>query len=323
MSATTLRPDTLGLSESARDLAATRVRTRKTMAVSAIVHALLLLWLGVLKPAMRAPELTEIVLLEPSDLAPAAPAGGSAAPGAREEKGLAVPHAMEARFTRTDPSATLEPERQSTVAEDRIAARLASLQQAERPAAPSIAVAGALSGILGAPAGTSGPLGGTGGEMSLNRGGGTGQGVALPLTRGGSGTGTSPAVVATGLPAEPSAAGAPARGSESTTRRDLAGATLMGPVADRRVVQSITPIYPEWAKRDAVEGSVTLYFVVRPDGSIKENVLVQKTAGFEDFDDNARGALKAWRFEPLRGGRTGEQWGTITFHFRLREASRS
>ena len=50
----------------------------------------------------------------------------------------------------------------------------------------------------------------------------------------------------------------------------------------------------------------------------RENVLVQKTAGFEEFDDNARTALRAWRFEPLHGGRLGEQWGTITFHFRLR-----
>ena len=65
---------------------------------------------------------------------------------------------------------------------------------------------------------------------------------------------------------------------------------------------------------------MTLYFVVRPDGTVKENILVQKTAGFGDFDDNARAALRAWRFEPLKNGRTGEQWGTITFHFRLRSA---
>jgi TonB family protein len=65
---------------------------------------------------------------------------------------------------------------------------------------------------------------------------------------------------------------------------------------------------------------VTLYFIVRADGSVRENVLVQKTAGFAEFDDNARAALAAWRFEPLHGGRTGEQWGTITFHYRLRDS---
>jgi TonB family protein len=86
------------------------------------------------------------------------------------------------------------------------------------------------------------------------------------------------------------------------------------------VLQSAVPEYPEWAKREAVEGSVTLYFVVRPDGGVKENVVIQKTAGFGDFDENARLAIRAWRFEPLRNGRTGEQWGTITFHFRLRSA---
>jgi TonB family protein len=64
---------------------------------------------------------------------------------------------------------------------------------------------------------------------------------------------------------------------------------------------------------------VTLYFIVRPDGSVKENILVQKTAGFGDFDDSARAALAAWRFAPLGAGRTGEQWGTITFHFRLKD----
>ena len=60
--------------------------------------------------------------------------------------------------------------------------------------------------------------------------------------------------------------------------------------------------------------------MVRADGTVRENVLVQKTAGFEDFDEGARAALRAWRFQPLRDGRTGEQWGTITFHFRLRDA---
>jgi TonB family protein len=69
-----------------------------------------------------------------------------------------------------------------------------------------------------------------------------------------------------------------------------------------------------------VEGAVTLYFVVRPDGGVKENILVQKTAGFEDFDENARVALRAWRFKPLAPGQSGEQWGTITFRYRLSSA---
>jgi TonB family protein len=141
----------------------------------------------------------------------------------------------------------------------------------------------------------------------------------LPLTRGGGGGGPALAV-----PDLPSAASAPAKpeagDAKATARRELAGMRLIGPIADRPIVSYVAPHYPEWAKREAVEGSVTLYFVVLADGRVKENIVVQKTAGFEDFDENARAALRTWRFQPLRGGRTGEQWGTITIHYRLTDA---
>ena len=97
----------------------------------------------------------------------------------------------------------------------------------------------------------------------------------------------------------------------------LAGASLTGPVADRPLLAFNKPQYPEWAKQEAVEGSVSIYFVVLPDGHIKENVRVEKTSGFGDFDENAVKALLTWRFEPIKKGKTGEQWGTITFHYRL------
>jgi TonB family protein len=105
----------------------------------------------------------------------------------------------------------------------------------------------------------------------------------------------------------------------STARRDLAGATLVGPVADRKLIDFHKPIYPDWAKREAVEATVRLYFIVLRDGAVKENVMVQKTSGYEDFDGNARDALLAWRFEALPKGSAGEQWGEITFHYRLSE----
>ena len=105
--------------------------------------------------------------------------------------------------------------------------------------------------------------------------------------------------------------------TDSTAQRDLAGALLTGPVADRPLLKFSKPGYPEWAKDEGVEGSVTIYFVVLTDGRIKENIMVQKTSGFGDFDDNAINALRTWRFEPLKGGATGDQWGTITFHYRL------
>ena len=105
-----------------------------------------------------------------------------------------------------------------------------------------------------------------------------------------------------------------------SVRQVLEGATLAGPVADRPIVQYRPPDYPEWAKQEAVEGSVRLHFTVLPDGQVKRNVLVEKTSGFEDFDQNAKLALLDWEFEPLPGGASGEQWGTITLNYRLDDA---
>lgn len=310
MTATTLR----------LDMAGTRVRTRKMMAVSVVIHALLMLWI-VTRPAAphEAPPITEITLLEPGDLAPAGAAAAPAPAALTHEAGAPSMHPREQRFERILNRGEMEPEPQSADAiADAISSRLATTDK------PSPTVSGAATTSIPASLFGTGPAtvpsaGGTGG-ISLRRAGGGGGGPALDLHRGGTGTGFAPALAATAAGTGTGTSSGPARESESTARREIAGASLAGPIADRAVLQHPLPVYPEWAKKEAVEGAVTLYFVVRPDGGVKENVLVQKTAGFSDFDDNARAALRAWRFEPLRGGRTGEQWGTITFRFRLQDA---
>jgi TonB family protein len=137
-----------------------------------------------------------------------------------------------------------------------------------------------------------------------------------------------PLVRASGLPSTPRLAQvqAPKPEAQPTRPKDidrsnvtsLAGASLMGPVADRPLRSHTAPVYPQWAKANGVEATVSLHFVVRPDGRIKENIFVEKTSGYEDFDANAIAALRGWRFAPLGPGVTGEQWGTITFQFKLR-----
>ncbi len=299
----------------------TRRRTRWAMGVSAAVHAVLLALLLTIHPAPPRPPLTEIDWLEPGDAAAAEPAGNilvrAGGPAPRGDPGAV---GLEQRFERETRSADFEPSPQSTEAlDDRLTARLAALQGTT--SGPSVAKsAGVPDGVLGAPAVPSGVgVGGGGtGPIGLNRGGSGGGGTGLVLSRGGGGGGgraLQPAVPASARQTE---AAQPAEG-DANARRVIAGAQLIGPVADRAVLTHVLPVYPEWAKHDGVEGVVTLYFVVRADGTVRENVLVQRTAGFEDFDENARVALRAWRFEPLRGGRTGEQWGTITFQYRLRD----
>jgi TonB family protein len=297
-----------------------RRRSRWTMTVSLIAHALIMLWI-VLAPRVAAqhPELTEITLIEPGDLGGAPAAASAPAASASERAGVAVSHRADESFRRVTSQDDLTPEPQSADAvADRITARLAALHESTPSPVKGVS-SSPLSDSWSTPAAPGAATGGGGNALSLNRGGGgTSTGPSLALNRGGSGP--AAAIVATGLPGGEQAGTAPARGGETTARRVAAGAMLAGPIADRPVVAYTRPLYPEWAKRDAVEGSVTLYFIVRPDGGIRENILVQKTAGFEEFDENARTALRAWRFAALRGGRTGEQWGTITFHFRLREA---
>ena len=306
------------------DLNLVRRRTRWTMTTSFVAHILIMLWIATIKSTVAdLPAITEITMIDPGDLAPAAPSSPAPAPTAplaETVRGMAS-KSEALHFRRMEPEAdvALDPMADRTL-KDRLDSRLEALQQSDRPSVANTAVAGNPTSLFGkAPATVVGP-GGTGtAPVKLTRGGGGSGGVGVELSRG-----MTPGAPASLAPAsvsgKGSSASAPAQAGQSTASRTIAGASLAGPIADRPVLFYTLPVYPEWAKQEAVEGSVTLYFVVRPDGSVKENVLVQKTAGFGDFDENARGALRAWRFQPLKGGRTGEQWGTITFHFRLRDA---
>jgi TonB family protein len=302
------------------DVRESRSVTRRTMAASVALHVLLFLWIVLHPTATESrPNLTEIAYLEPGDLDTGGPASGPPAAAPRSAPGLLVANTEDARFEREKVPADIAPEPQSPSAtEDRLRSRLAAMQRDALVPAQGPGASPAATPAWGA-AGVPGSIGGSGqGPMNLARGG-SGSGTSLELTRGGgTGHGVALALAPTSLPAERAEAAAPPQGEE-TVRRSLAGASLAGPIADRAILQMTQPVYPDWAKKEAVEGSVTLYFTVRPDGSVKENVLVQKTAGFQDFDESARTALRAWRFEALRAGRTGEQWGTITFHFRLRD----
>jgi TonB family protein len=300
-----------------------RRRTRWTMTISFVVHALLFLWFTSFKTTTQdLPIVTEVVLLEPGDLNPTAAAAPAPAPERQEQtvKGVSKPSNADAHFIRMERSGdvALDPQVSNTF-QDQLNSRLAAIQQQNSPIPVGTATGSPTASLFGSTPATVGTPGGSGtAPVKLNRGGGTG-GPPLELSRGG--TAGAPASLApASIQAGKSEAAAPSKPGDATAQRTIAGASLAGPIADRPVLFYTLPTYPDWAKKEAVEGSVTLYFVVRPDGTVKENILVQKTAGFGDFDDNARSALRAWRFEALKGGRTGEQWGTITFHFRLRSA---
>jgi periplasmic protein TonB len=62
-----------------------------------------------------------------------------------------------------------------------------------------------------------------------------------------------------------------------------------------------TPRYPEWARRQGIEGVTQLRFEVLTDGRVGR-VVVDRPSGHIDLDQAAVSAIKTWRFEPARRG---------------------
>ncbi len=296
-----------------------RSRTRKFMAASAVLHVAFFIFLYLARSiAPDAEALVEVTWLTPVESA--SPAARSVTPPTqRAVIQKSSVHNTEEHFVRPVEEADVVPQPQiSRVAEDKLKKQLVSLQrdavqkntQIAMVSVPSALTSPALAGVAhdeterGAP-----------GELARATPGGN-QPVELqrePVRA------SKPALAGIEAP-EVQTRPQPAKPADAAVSRTVAGASLSGPVADRPLLSYSTPVYPEWAKRECVEGSPTIYFVVLPDGRVKESVVVQKTSGFDDFDRNAIEALLTWRFEPLRGDQSGEQWGTITFHFRLNNA---
>jgi TonB family protein len=300
-----------------------RARTRRSVAVSAVIHVVILFaWLLTRAPEAAPEEITEITWIEAGELG--LPAGEPAPPveaAAPAPSSPALPAAKEQQlhFAREEATGAVEPSPQEVAAaRDRLRDRLSSLREG---AADQRAQIAAVTAPVGAArprtAGFPGEPNGTGRRAGLVRGeAGTSSFPGMALTRV-AGSSARPLPAPARVPAAQASPKASPAQSGGTPREVLAGVTLAGPVADRELLSFAAPAYPEWAKREAVEGSVRLYFEVLPDGSVKENVLVQKTSGFEDFDRNATIALRSWRFEPLSGGAVGDQWGNITLNYRL------
>lgn len=306
-----------------REFMAAQTRTRKSMVLSVGIHALLFVWLMLAQKIV--PEevgITEITWIEPVVETPAPPpALAKSTPVPAVNTPLATPSTEKVveKFRRENPFSTVAPEPQKDDAVvDKIGERLAVLQRKaqKKPdqiaalSTPSPVGRSTLAGVDTDPRATTTPA-----ELDRKA---TSNPKPVELKRG---------------PAKPQRASmlmtpatdvdaAPARIDDVDTnaQRKLAGALLTGPVADRPLVSYSKPHYPEWAKEEAVEGSVTIRFTVLPNGTIKENIMVEKTSGFGDFDDNAVSALLTWRFAPLKGKR-GDQWGEITFHYRLSDSS--
>jgi TonB family protein len=309
------------------DAAHSRARTREALSISTVVHLLIFLWLALNRAgAGELAGLTEITFVQETD-----PNGvpDAAPPMARETTSSAPVQQVSTKasreaapehFERALERASNAPRPQSSRAvTDILDERLDAIDKNGESSTRIASLVPAPTVGIPAPAGLPGPgdvPNGTPATLTRNGAPGAGGTAPVALRRlGGNPTGR-PVMAAAIVDAPTTEAPAPAHSGGGA--RNLAGANLVGPVADRAVTHYQVPDYPDWAKRDGTEGSVTLYFFVLPDGRVKENIVVERTSGFSDFDDRAVAALLQWKFVAL--SLSNDQWGRITFNYRLSDA---
>lgn len=96
------------------------------------------------------------------------------------------------------------------------------------------------------------------------------------------------------------------------------GFEIGGPIGDRKIVRRRLPEYPTWAEEKGISAAVQIFFTVRPDGTIRTNLRVDRSSGYPELDQLAMQALLQWKFSST-SARSDDNtaWGVITFRFTL------
>lgn len=98
-----------------------------------------------------------------------------------------------------------------------------------------------------------------------------------------------------------------------------ASVELIGPLQSRGIIASYMPKYPEWMKEKGVNADVSVRLFVAPNGAVREDMSVERTSGYSELDKLVMAVLRTWQFEALpKGAPQQEQWGVITFRFKLK-----
>jgi TonB family protein len=94
--------------------------------------------------------------------------------------------------------------------------------------------------------------------------------------------------------------------------------SITGEISGRKVLHMVPPKYSSLAKKKGWEGVVAVHFTVLPDGRVKDNLYFEQTSAHRDLNQAAMTAIRQFKFAPLSGDDSQvEQWGLITFVFRL------
>lgn len=77
------------------------------------------------------------------------------------------------------------------------------------------------------------------------------------------------------------------------------------------------PVYPKASLMNEETGSVTLAFLVSPDGKSTESK-VEKSSGSKSLDKTALAALSLCKFKPgTKDGKAESMWGKVNFDWKL------
>jgi periplasmic protein TonB len=99
----------------------------------------------------------------------------------------------------------------------------------------------------------------------------------------------------------PAAKQAEVRTPSSESRTDVANVTISPPNFGAAYLRNPAPAYPPAAKRNNVQGTVTLRVLVTREG-LPGRVELEKSSGSSQLDEVALETVKSWRFVPARRG---------------------
>ena len=103
---------------------------------------------------------------------------------------------------------------------------------------------------------------------------------------------------------------------ESLVKPKETQTVITGALANREIVKKVIPPFPRWAKKQGVGATISLRFTVMENGTVKENVIIERTSGSLQWDQMVIASLKNWEFVALPGkGLRQDQTGVITFQF--------
>jgi TonB family protein len=97
-------------------------------------------------------------------------------------------------------------------------------------------------------------------------------------------------------------------------------ANIEGQLSARGIRHQVFPLYPDWAKKQGIEGMVKYRLTVLPNGMLRSDIQMDQTSGYREMDKSVFDALIQWEFDPLPPEASQvDQSGVITFIFNFKQ----